>query len=54
MFTRALLLGATLAACAAAQSRVLFFTKVSNPITDGEATAISYSTYVTRGEGQCV
>ncbi len=41
MFTNALLLSA-LAACVAAQSKVLFFTHVPNPITDGEAAAITY------------
>ena len=45
MFAKALLAGA-LAACVAAQagSKVLFFTHVPNPITDGEAAAITYST----------
>jgi hypothetical protein len=43
MFAKALLLSA-LAACAAAQSKVLFFTHVPNPITDGEPAAITYST----------
>ena len=43
MFTRSLLLSA-LATYAAAQSKVLFFTHVPNPITDGEKQAITYST----------
>lgn len=43
MFAKALLLGA-LAALAAAQSQVLFFTRVPNPMTDGEPQAITYST----------
>jgi hypothetical protein len=43
MFAKALLLGA-LAAFAAAQSQVLTFTRVPNPITDGEPQAITYAT----------
>ena len=43
MFAKALLLGA-LAALAAAQSQVLTFTRVPNPITDGEPQAITYAT----------
>ena len=43
MFTKALLLGA-FAAFAAAQSEVLQFTHVPNPITDGEPQAITYTT----------
>ncbi|KAK5174313.1 uncharacterized protein LTR77_001393 [Saxophila tyrrhenica] len=43
MFAKAVLLSA-LAACVAAQSKVLFFTHVPNPITDGEAAAITFST----------
>ena len=43
MFARALLLGAV-AALAAAQSQVLTFTDVPNPVTDGEPQAILYST----------
>jgi len=35
---------ASLAALAAAQSSVLTFTHVPNPITDGQAQAITYST----------
>ena len=43
MFTKALLLGA-FAAYAVAQSSVLTFTHVPNPVTDGEPQAILYST----------
>lgn len=42
-FAKALLFGA-LAASAAAQSAVLTFTRVPNPITDGEPQAILYAT----------
>jgi hypothetical protein len=43
MFAKALLLGA-LAALATAQSAVLTFTRVPNPVTDGEPQAITYAT----------
>lgn len=43
MFTRTLLLGA-FAALAAAQSAVLTFTRVPNPITDGQPQALLYAT----------
>lgn len=43
MFTKTLLLGA-LAALAAAQSTVLTFTNVPNPVTDGQAHAITFAT----------
>lgn len=43
MFCKTLLVGA-FAALAAAQSAVLTFTNVPNPITDGEAQAILYAT----------
>jgi hypothetical protein len=43
MFAKALLLGA-LATFAAAQSLVLTFTRVPNPVTDGEPQAITYAT----------
>lgn len=43
MFARTLLLGA-FALLAAAQSDVLSFTRVPNPVTDGEAQAILYAT----------
>ena len=43
MFAKALLVGA-LAAYAAAQSQVLTFTRVPNPVTDGEPQAITYAT----------
>lgn len=43
MFTNAILLGA-FAALAAAQSSVLVFTHVPNPITDGQAQAITFAT----------
>lgn len=43
MLAKTLLLGA-FAALAAAQSAVLTFTRVPNPITDGEPQAITYST----------
>lgn len=43
MFSKTLLLGA-LAALATAQSSVLTFTNVPNPITDGQAQAITYAT----------
>ena len=42
MLTKALLVGA-LAVLSAAQSSVLFFTRVPNPITDGEPQAIIYT-----------
>ena len=42
-FTKALLLGA-LAVFAAAQSDVLTFTRVPNPVTDSEPQAITYAT----------
>lgn len=44
MLAKSLLLGASLAALAAAQSAVLTFTRVPNPITDGEPQAILYAT----------
>lgn len=43
MLAKALLLSA-FAAFAAAQSTVLTFTRVPNPVTDGEAAAITYAT----------
>ena len=43
MLTRALLL-ATFAVLACAQSQVLTFTHVPNPVTDGSPAAILYST----------
>lgn len=43
MFTKTLLVGA-LAAIAAAQSSVLTFTNVPNPITDGQPQAITFAT----------
>ncbi|KAL1583555.1 hypothetical protein WHR41_07652 [Cladosporium halotolerans] len=43
MFSKALLLGA-IAALATAQSTVLTFTNVPNPITDGQPQAITYAT----------
>lgn len=43
MFTKTLLLSA-LAALAAAQSTVLTFTNVPNPVTDGQAHAITFAT----------
>jgi len=43
MFTKTLLVSG-LAALAAAQSTVLSFTHVPNPITDGQAQAITYMT----------
>ena len=43
MFAKALLLGA-LAVFAAAQSNVLTFTRVPNPVTDGQPQAILYAT----------
>lgn len=43
MFSKTVLLSA-LAALAAAQSTVLTFTNVPNPITDGEAQAITFAT----------
>lgn len=43
MFSKTLLLSA-LSALAAAQSAVLTFTNVPNPITDGQAQAITYAT----------
>jgi hypothetical protein len=43
MFSKTLLLGA-FAALAAAQSAVLTFTNVPNPITDGQAQAITFAT----------
>jgi hypothetical protein len=43
MFTKAILVGA-LAAIAAAQSAVLTFTTVQNPITDGQPTALLWAT----------
>lgn len=43
MFSKAFLVGA-LAALATAQSSVLTFTRVPNPITDGEPAALIYST----------
>ncbi|KAM0714812.1 hypothetical protein Q7P37_009276 [Cladosporium fusiforme] len=43
MFSKTIVLGA-LAAVAAAQSAVLTFTNVPNPITDGQAQAITYAT----------
>lgn len=43
MFTKALIVG-SLAALATAQSAVLTFTHVPNPVTDGQAQAITYST----------
>ena len=43
MFTKALLVSA-LAAYAAAQSAVLTFTKVPNPVTDGQPQAITFAT----------
>ncbi|KAK3618690.1 hypothetical protein LTR56_024477 [Elasticomyces elasticus] len=43
MFTR-FLLASSLAALAAAQSASLTFTHVNNPITDGQAQALTYST----------
>jgi len=43
MFSKVLLAGA-FAALAAAQSTVLTFTRVPNPVTDGQAQAITYST----------
>ena len=43
MFTKTLLVSA-LAALATAQSSVLTFTKVPNPVTDGQAQAITYAT----------
>lgn len=42
-FTKAIALGA-FAGVVAAQSTVLTFDTVPNPITDGKATAITYST----------
>jgi hypothetical protein len=43
MFSKTLLLS-VLSALAAAQSTVLTFTNVPNPITDGQAQAITYAT----------
>jgi len=43
MFSKTLLLSA-FAALAAAQSTVLTFTNVPNPITDGQAQAITFAT----------
>ena len=43
MFMKALIWGA-LAALAAAQSKVLTFTHVPNPVTDGQPQAITYTT----------
>ena len=43
MFSKTILLSA-LSALAAAQSAVLTFTNVPNPITDGQAQAITYAT----------
>ncbi|TKA67453.1 hypothetical protein B0A55_08076 [Friedmanniomyces simplex] len=43
MFSK-LLLASGFAAIAAAQSKVLFFTHVPNPITDGQAQALTYAT----------
>jgi len=43
MFSKTIVLSA-LAAIAAAQSSVLTFTNVPNPITDGQAQAITYAT----------
>ena len=43
MFSKALLLGAV-ATLAAAQSQVLTFTRVPNPVTDGQPQAITYAT----------
>ena len=45
MFTKTLLLAAgALASLVAAQSQVLTFTHVPNPVTDGEPQAITYAT----------
>ena len=43
MFSKAVLVSA-LAALASAQSAVLTFTHVPNPVTDGQAQAITYAT----------
>jgi hypothetical protein len=43
MFAKAILVGA-FAAIAAAQSTVLTFTNVANPITDGQPTALLWAT----------
>ena len=43
MFTKTFLVSA-LAALVTAQSSVLTFTKVPNPVTDGQAQAITYAT----------
>jgi hypothetical protein len=43
MFSKTLLVGA-FAALAAAQSAVLTFTNVPNPVTDGQAQAITFAT----------
>lgn len=44
MFAKSLLLTTLVAGLAAAQSAVLTFTRVPNPITDGEPQAILYAT----------
>ena len=46
MFIKSALVLGAFAATALAQSKVLFFTHVPNPITDGEAAAITFSTCV--------